>query len=188
VLTRARLSEFEVVWDYGTTTREGTKPALAPRQQRRTLPYWDTTTVPVSDIRKLSDIRGATTVAVTDVDFASAWLGRGLAKLARLRKLGPQWESTGASPPNETALVAATEALVWLSAADAEPRNIDPSTDDGVCISFRNGERYADIECYNSGEILAVTISGEGEPVVFEVRRSELQDAVSKITRFVFER
>ena len=123
------------------------------------------------------------TVQVTDLDVASPWLAGELRKLSQMKLLPRQWESSGAQPPNDTAIAHASEVLVALADIDFRPDHLDPSTDEGVCISFRKGNRYADVECFNSGEILAVISEYGGDPQIWEPL--EISEAAVRINSFI---
>ena len=123
------------------------------------------------------------TVQVTDLDVASPWLMGELRKLSKMKLLPRQWESSGAEPPNDTAIALASDVLVTLADMDFRPDHLDPSTDEGVCISFRKGNRYADVECFNTGEILAVISEDGGHPEIWEP--SGIRKAAAKINSFI---
>ena len=108
-------------------------------------------------------------VEATELDSATPWLPQELERIAKLRSLSTDWESSGAAPPNETAIRCALQALQSLSEIDFRPDYIDPSTDEGICISFHRQDRYADIECFNTGETLAVMSTRGGTPQIWEV-------------------
>ena len=78
----------------------------------------------------------------------------------RMVNLEADWDSYGAEPPNDVALLAAVQVLDDLASINLDPTSIDPSVEGGICLSFQRGERYGDIECFNTGEILAVTSTG----------------------------
>ena len=108
-------------------------------------------------------------------------------KLSRLVSLENDWDSYGAEAPNRVSIDAARNVLDVLAEVDFEPTSVDPSAEGGVCLSFRRGNRYGDIECFNSGEILAVTSSGGDDTRVWEIRGFDqhLETALSKIRTFV---
>ena len=56
-----------------------------------------------------------------------------------------------------------------LESVPLVPTRIVPSAEGGIAVCFVHGDRYADLECLNSGEILAVTYRGVAEPLVWEV-------------------
>jgi hypothetical protein len=104
-------------------------------------------------------------------------------QLKRIMNLGPDWHSEGCAPPNQVAFDSAVKVLALLSGYDLMPSHIDPSTDEGIAIAFTKGDLYADIECYNSGEVLSVTSNGSNKPEVWEVQ--DLQETILKIKNFI---
>jgi hypothetical protein len=67
------------------------------------------------------------------------------------------------------------------------PNKITASVENGVGISFIQGEKYADIECFNTGEILAVTSDKQGNPNVWQVddNLDSIKSALEKIYVFI---
>lgn len=119
---------------------------------------------------------------------ASGWLVGSLHRLHDLASLPDNWNSYGAVAPNPSALAQAQNVLQQLSDLDFEPSRIDPSAENGVCLSFRAGNRYADIECFNSGDVLAVTSDGSGQPQIWEINAASgdgLPMAIARIRAFV---
>jgi len=112
-----------------------------------------------------------------------------LAKLDSFRRLRRGWDSYEAEPPSETATDNARRVLEVLWGEDAEARTrLSPSVEGGVAIVFTGLEdRYADLECFNDGEILAITSEGSAEPSVWPVGADavSLREAVVKIIAFV---
>ena len=74
-------------------------------------------------------------------------------------------------------------ALRKLAQIDLCPTFIAPSSDEGVCISFETGKRYADIECYNSGEVYAMTSLPYGKPTIWQVR--DINETGTRIHSFI---
>jgi hypothetical protein len=95
-------------------------------------------------------------------------------KLNDMGKLAPNWDSYGAQPPTAEARDCAREILILLQSQSFPPSTIVPSSEGGVAICFLESDKYADIECLNTGEILAVTYKGNDEPYVWDV---DLEDA-----------
>lgn len=108
---------------------------------------------------------------------AAPWLQDALQSLSRLAALPPNWDSYGADPPNATAIALARIVLSAMSDIELKPSHLDASAESGVCLSFVQGSRYADIECFNSGEVLAVTSAGDGHPTVWEVPVTDVEIA-----------
>lgn len=94
-----------------------------------------------------------------------------LEKLESFRTLLPGWDSYNAEPPSELAISNARRIihLLW-SIGNTVPVRISPSVEGGVGIIFSGPkEKYADLECFNDGEILAITSEGSLEPRVWSV-------------------
>ncbi len=116
-----------------------------------------------------------------------AWLLKCLRKVTELRWLSQNWDSHNAEPPNAIAINHARLILGALVQINFPPSHVTPSVENGVGISFISASKYADIECFNTGEILAVTSTGQGKPTVWEVgsNSAALRSAVRKIRDFI---
>lgn len=116
-----------------------------------------------------------------------------LARLRSFRELSPGWDSYEADPPNETALQNAHHILRALWESEEEGTHVarvrlSPSVEGGVGIIFgAAGQRYADIECFNDGEVLAITSEPGTEPVVWSVdtEPGSLRQTFRRITAFL---
>jgi hypothetical protein len=97
------------------------------------------------------------------------WLAESDRQLEELLELEEDWDSYGAGPPNQVAVALAKKLLRRFAEADLPAPRVNPSVEEGVCLSFRIGSIYAGIECFNSGEVLAATSDGHGEHRVWEV-------------------
>lgn|SRR3982751_680271 len=112
-----------------------------------------------------------------------------LAILDSFKDLRAGWDSYGAEPPSMQAIENARRILraLWEGEAGAAIR-LSPSVEGGVSIIFRSTDkRYADIECFNDGEALAITSDPRAEPVVWpiNIEPDELRDAIGRITTFL---
>jgi hypothetical protein len=107
--------------------------------------------------------------------------------LDELSKLPIDWDSDGAEPPNSISLYWAKIALNILDEMSFRPNHITPSVENGIGISFISDNKYADIECFNTGEILAVTSDRKEKPNVWEVanNRDDLKSALENIRVFI---
>jgi len=85
-----------------------------------------------------------------------------------LAKLRLNWDSYGAPAPNESSVANAIRVLNLLETLNLDPTRILPSAEGGVGICFVRGDRYADIECSNEGEVLGVYYVGEQMPTLLE--------------------
>lgn len=112
---------------------------------------------------------GNQATSVTLIKGRSDWLMKAHKRLASLASLEDDWDSYGASPPTAASIETARYVLGRLALTDFRPSDIAPSAEGGVCLSFRQGNRYGDVECFNSGEVLAVTSLGGDQTDVWEV-------------------
>lgn len=85
-----------------------------------------------------------------------AWYATAVDELDKLSALPDDWNSYGAHAPNEIAIQKATLFLDELKAKNLEPSRILASAANGVSLCFFRPKRYAEIECYNTGETVAV--------------------------------
>ncbi len=121
---------------------------------------------------------------ITNVASSARWLAIEVSKIHLMRQLSPDWSSHESKPPNAVARDNAVEVLKVLAELDLRPTHVDPSVEEGVCLSFRSGHKYADIECFNSGEVLAI-ISDESSEDVWDVMERGFKSAVVRINQFV---
>lgn len=114
----------------------------------------------------------------------AGWLSQAYRKVSAMRSLPEGWCSYDSARPNERSISAAIQVLSMLAEFQIEPTHLDPSVEEGICISFRSGDRYADIECFNSGEVLAVT-SDSASSEVWDVAVRGIENAVVRIGSFL---
>ncbi|HEY4575426.1 MAG TPA: hypothetical protein VIJ26_15720 [Thermoanaerobaculia bacterium] len=112
-----------------------------------------------------------------------------LAILDSFKDLRAGWDSYSAEPPSIEAIENARRILrvLWEGEVGAAIR-LSPSVEGGVSIIFRSmDKRYADIECFNDGEALAITSDPRSEPVVWSINLApdELRNALGRITTFL---
>lgn len=112
------------------------------------------------------------------------WLDSAKQRLDYLQLLRDNWDGNGAEGPSVVALENARDTIVALADIDLRPRDIDASIEGGICISFRNGSKYADIECFNTGETLAVTSSAGIDTKVWSIDNSSVADELQRIRNF----
>jgi len=121
----------------------------------------------------------------------NAGLATQLARLDAFRELAPGWDSYDAPPPSETALGSARSILQFLrEQEDVPPVHASPSAEGGVLLVFSAaGAKYADIECYNDGEILAILSEPASEPTIWPLilEKERLQAALDRIAAFLDE-
>ncbi|MGA2905946.1 MAG: hypothetical protein ABSD98_19135 [Candidatus Korobacteraceae bacterium] len=85
-------------------------------------------------------------------------------RLRELAALQPNWDDSGAEPPVEPAVSNASAFIDSFVDAGLIPDALTTSADGGVAICFVRSDRYADIECFNDGEVLAVRYSSTEDP------------------------
>lgn len=124
---------------------------------------------------------------VTVVKDRSEWLNSCVNKLSKLSKLDDDWNSYGAEKPNQWSLDSAYTVLASLVSKDLKPSSIDASVEGGICLSFQTDSRYGDIECFNSGEIFAVTSINGNDTEAWEIDKQEyrINSAISRIQHFL---
>ena len=124
---------------------------------------------------------------VTVVEEPKKWLHNCIKQLTQLSKLDEGWDSYGAAAPNQSAIDSTLEVLNNLASEDLQPSSIDASVEGGICISFQTKGHYGDIECFNSGEIFAVTSKNGEDTVVWEIREPLFQTVptVNRIKYFL---
>jgi len=108
-------------------------------------------------------------------------------QLDKLKDMKFGWDSCNAEPPNNTSLAKAREVLGALMEFDLEPSRITASVEGGVGFIFTRQDRYADIECLNSGALVAVMYDSQSEPVVWRVSpdSQSIKEALEKICAFL---
>jgi len=92
-----------------------------------------------------------------------------------------------AEAPSEAAHNWALVALQQFQEDELAPTRVVASAEGGIAICFVRGDKYADLECLNTGEILAVTSNRYNRPTVWEIRESshEMSRASARICRFL---
>jgi hypothetical protein len=96
------------------------------------------------------------------------YLSRARSKLVALARLKSNWDSYGAPAPNNAAVQNADRVLGIMLPFDLASVSIVPSAEGGIGFCFARGERYADIEFSNDGEILGVRYAGMDPPVLIQ--------------------
>jgi len=115
---------------------------------------------------------------------AAGWFSQAQESLERFRRLGPDWDSYGAEPPNAIAIYWAGRVLDVVRQAGFCPERVTPSAEGGVAVTFCKGQMYADLECFNDGQILAVFSDRQHEPIVWEVNLDRLESSLERIREY----
>jgi hypothetical protein len=106
-------------------------------------------------------------------------------RLQQLSALRANWDTYGSEPPSRESLTAAGAIAKAFINFGLIPDAVGPSAEGGVAICFVRNRKYADIECFNSGETLAVRYSSDENPTAWEVTAD---DAASDATIQFFSR
>lgn len=93
----------------------------------------------------------------------------------------------GAEPPSAAILAVARLILRQLETEALEPTRVVASAEGGVGLCFVDGDKYADIECLNSGEILGVVSNRRDRPAVWKIEpdASGFANAAARIRAFI---
>lgn len=126
-------------------------------------------------------------VAPSAPSVSSNWFEEELQKLRELGALEENWNTYGASAPNDLAIESAAKALEYLNSLEVQPDRVAASSEGGVAVSFFENEEYADIEFFNTGEIAAITSNASGREV-WEVSDSEVESSLDTIVKYVDRR
>lgn len=107
-------------------------------------------------------------------------------KLDYLLQLEDDWDNDGAEAPNGESIDTARQILGLIYETDLIPTAITPSVEGGVSIYFVKGDKYADIECFNSGEVLTSKSDRINEPEITELNNeNEVKAFLKSIETFL---
>lgn len=91
-------------------------------------------------------------------------------RLKQLASLPTNWDGNGADPPLEPAISNAAALIDSFIHVGLIPDALTTSVDGGVAICFVRTGKYADVECLNDGEVLAVRYSSQDNPTAWVVQ------------------
>jgi hypothetical protein len=98
------------------------------------------------------------------------WLA--ISQIRSLRNLRSNWDSYGAPVPNQVAIENALRILSLMWSLGLPLTSIVPSAEGGVGFCFKSGNKYADIESLNEGEIIGVRYVGMEAPILIEANNT----------------
>ncbi len=112
----------------------------------------------------------------------AGWLEQWRRTLAEFVRLPAGWDGGLAEPPNGSALASALAVLEEFWEAGVQPTRLAPSVEEGILVEFSSHNGSGNVECFNSGDVLAALIVS-GTPKVWEVSEdgTTLEETVSKI-------
>ena len=127
-------------------------------------------------------------IAVIPITSDAARVMTAVRKVSKLMALPDNWDGAGAQRPNAVACAFAIEAIRALDEAGLEATDIDPSVENGICLSFLRGDKYAHIECFNDGEVVGVISTLHGDAQIWEVDGSSVRGwkaATKQLSQFL---
>lgn len=128
----------------------------------------------------------ADTAAPIVGDFADLY-GDLHERLSSFVDLKEGWNGYDAEVPDDVAVFWAQKILKTMLDENINlPTDVVPSAEGGAGIFFRKGEKYADFECFNNGEIWAITSADGASPMVWQVENTDdsLKKALKNIVEF----
>jgi len=113
-----------------------------------------------------------------------AWFSDADRDLRNLANLSDNWNGYGAEAPNLTARRSARMVLDNLERINLQPSRIISSAAGGVSLCFFRPMKYAEVECYNSGESVAIIKNTQTNwRDIWEV--DSVTDSIGKIQAFL---
>jgi hypothetical protein len=105
-------------------------------------------------------------------------------EIDEMKEMDFDWNGYGSESPNTFARETAIT-LLLSAGRTIVPNRVSASAQGGVGICFYRDSRYGDIECLNTGEILATISDGSGRPEVWEVGPNEAGRALERIGKYI---
>jgi hypothetical protein len=105
-------------------------------------------------------------------------------QLAQMTGLEIDWAVEGIDPPNETAYTNARLALTVIDILNIPIEYTTASASGGIVVCLTRGEVYADLECFNTGELWAVVSNPGATPESWQIgsTKAEVEDALQRIS------
>jgi hypothetical protein len=119
---------------------------------------------------------------------AEDWLPQMTERLSSIKSLNNGWDGYDAEPPTDIALRLCQMAIGLLHEMNFRPARIAPSVDGGIALCFFVGEKYADLECCNSGEIAAIIkdrVRGFRKTWDIDPTQEQIKEALREIREFI---
>ena len=94
----------------------------------------------------------------------------------QLAKLEPGWDGHEGIAPNSTSLIASKLIIRAADTLGFKPDGVSPLPEGGICLFYDHPTAYADISCFDDGEIWAVTNAVGGKAESWQLSE-DIQDA-----------
>jgi hypothetical protein len=104
-------------------------------------------------------------------------------QIESLGQLPRDFNGYGSEAPNDESIRLASQ--VVLAAKKIRPTRVLPSAQGGVAVYFVQGSKRGDIECLNTGEIVATMAGGQEDLRIWEIRAGDINKTVGKISDFL---
>ncbi len=149
--------------------------------------YWIETFVSSSTLNLYKDILADPDIQIPNRNRIQGPLVSVAERLKSMRNLRDNWDGFGSTAPNAMALRVACDVLLALHEDALTPTEIGPSVEEGVTLSFVNGDRYAFLEIYNDGDIAVGYFEGDNDPKTYEFDDSfeQIKQASLKVLEFI---
>ena len=100
------------------------------------------------------------------------------------KHLQDNWNGYGSESPNGFAREVA-ELILLETTSFRTPDRVAPSAQGGIGIFFYANNKYADIECFNEGEVLGTTVVGDDDPIIWVINPTGIKEALERIGNFL---
>lgn len=95
-----------------------------------------------------------------------------------------EWNEARGERPNDLALRFARAILTTLKGGSLVPARV-LGADERVVLYFKSKDKYVNLECFNSGETLAVKSDGRGVPEVISFGADALESVIDDISAYL---
>ncbi len=91
-----------------------------------------------------------------EINQRSLRIQKCLTQLEQTKNVKENWDSYGAPAPSLTAIQSAIPLITSCFSTDCIPDDIGAMVEGGITVSFMKNNKYAAVEFYNSGEVVAL--------------------------------
>jgi hypothetical protein len=141
-----------------------------------------------ADWRDNRNIPWVSFFAQTSEYYANTFDKQFATHFAKLKALGTEralWPD-GAERPSQSALTLGYVVLRQFLHNNFLPTRVVASAEGGIAICFVCGDKYSDVECFNTGTVLGVVTNRRNRPNAWEIQPSEshIAQAAATIQQF----
>lgn len=115
----------------------------------------------------------------------TAWVDHHLERIDSWSKLPIGWDSYEAEPPSEIARRLAAQAIRLLDELEFRPNRVAASVEGGIAFTWRMPGKYADVEFFNTGEVLTAHHDDDQEVVIGIVEKQNLMVGLRGLREYV---